>query len=591
MKGSSPRASDRVPGWAHASQAVHRVTWLPMKSLAAQLLSMFGQRRHKRNVALLMRFLGVLLGMVTVYSLAFHYLMAYEGRSYSYVTGFYWTLTVMSTLGFGDITFESDLGRLFSILVLISGTVFLLILLPFMFIQFFYAPWMEAQAAARTPRELPADTRGHVILTSYDAVTMALIRKLRDYDYQYVLIVPDLAEAQRLVDLGVRVLVGDVDDPETYAHARASQAAFLAATLTDAVNTNIVFTVREVAPELPIVATATDAASVKILEFAGATRVIRLGEIMGQSLARCTVGGDAVTHVVGSVDELLVAEANTARTPLVGKTLRENRLSDLGVNVIGIWERGNFIHAHPDTVIGPNTILVMVGSAAQLENYDEHFAIYNVSSDPVLVLGGGRIGRAAASALEERGFDWRIVDLRPNTMLDPARTITGNAADLTVLEQAGIRNAPAVIITTHDDNTNLYLTILCRQVRPDIQIITRSTLDRNVGTQHRAGADFVQSYASTGADAMFNLFKKSRVVTIAEGLEVFRVAVPEGLAGMTIAESGVRAKTGCTIVAVRGDDGLAINPAPTTVLRSEHEMVLVANSESRAKYFEAFGQQ
>jgi transaldolase / glucose-6-phosphate isomerase len=36
-----------------------------------------------------------------------------EGREHSWITGVYWTLTVMSTLGFGDITFETDLGRLF----------------------------------------------------------------------------------------------------------------------------------------------------------------------------------------------------------------------------------------------------------------------------------------------------------------------------------------------------------------------------------------------------------------------------------------------------------------------------------------------
>ena len=35
----------------------------------------------------------------------------------------------MTTLGFGDITFTSDLGRLFSVLVLVSGSAFLLVVL------------------------------------------------------------------------------------------------------------------------------------------------------------------------------------------------------------------------------------------------------------------------------------------------------------------------------------------------------------------------------------------------------------------------------------------------------------------------------
>ena len=64
-----------------------------------------------------------LLAMVAVYSLIFHLLMLREGRDHSWFTGIYWTLTVMSTLGFGDITFNTDLGRVFSMTVLLTGTI------------------------------------------------------------------------------------------------------------------------------------------------------------------------------------------------------------------------------------------------------------------------------------------------------------------------------------------------------------------------------------------------------------------------------------------------------------------------------------
>jgi hypothetical protein len=55
----------------------------------------------------------------------------------------------MSTLGFGGITFESDPGKIFSIIVLFSGIVCLLIMPPFAFIQFFYAPRLESQSKSR----------------------------------------------------------------------------------------------------------------------------------------------------------------------------------------------------------------------------------------------------------------------------------------------------------------------------------------------------------------------------------------------------------------------------------------------------------
>jgi Trk K+ transport system NAD-binding subunit len=464
-----------------------------MKYVAAQVFHLLHQRGAKRNIRVLLRFFMVLVALVTIYSTLFHYIMMWEGREHSWLTGFYWTLTVMSTLGFGDITFESDLGRFFSMIVLITGIIFLLILLPFTIIQFFYAPWVEAQEAARTPRELPAETQEHVILTNHDAVTAALIRKLGQFNYEYVLIVPELDEAMRLHDAGLRVVVGQLDDPETYRRVRAERAVLVATTHSDIVNTNVAFTARQIAPAVPVVATAATSTSLDILSRAGATRVLRLGDMMGKALARSMVGGDAVTHVVGRLDNLLIAEANANRTPLVGKTLRENRLSDLGVSVVGIWDRGVFQHATPDTVVGPNTILLLAGSASQFEAYDENFVIYNVSVKPVVILGGGRVGRAAARALTTRGVDWRIVDRVAGRVPEPDREIVGDAGDPDVLEDAGLLETPAVLVTTHNDNLNIYLTIYCRSVRPEIQIISRCTLERNVDTLHRAGADFSPS--------------------------------------------------------------------------------------------------
>src|SRR4029077_14092073 len=141
------------------------------------------------NIRLLLRFLLVLTLMVTVYSVLFHILMVFERREHSWSTGLYWTLRVMSTWGFGAFTFTSALGRLFSIIVLLSGMVFLLILLPFTFIEFFYAPWMKAQSEGRALRQRLERRSGHVILTSYDPVSASLMRKLDDYGYPYVLLV------------------------------------------------------------------------------------------------------------------------------------------------------------------------------------------------------------------------------------------------------------------------------------------------------------------------------------------------------------------------------------------------------------------
>src|SRR5690606_18873711 len=159
-----------------------------------------------------------------------------------------------TTLGFGDITFQSDLGRIFSSVVLLSGVMFLLILLPFTFIEFFYAPWMRMQAENRAPSSLPPRTEGHVILTAFDAVTNNLIHKLEKYHYEYALLVSDMPEALRLHELGYRVVRGDLDSPDTYRRVNVASARLVATTGNDMLNTNIVATVREVSENVPIMA-------------------------------------------------------------------------------------------------------------------------------------------------------------------------------------------------------------------------------------------------------------------------------------------------------------------------------------------------
>lgn len=565
-----------------------------MKFSTSQMMVFFQERRTQRNVRSLVKFILVLTALVVGYSILFHIIMEREGQDHSWMTGFYWTLTVMSTLGFGDITFESDLGRAFSMIVLATGIVFLLVLLPFTIIQFFYAPWVEAVAAARTPRKVSDDTNNHVILIHHDAVTQELITKLEQSSTSYVLIVPDFDDASRLHDMGVRVVYGALDQVATYHAARAESAALIAATSDDVTNTNVAFMARQVAPDVPIVATSTTPTATAILEHAGATSVFQLGQLMGRALARGMVGGDAITHVVGSVDGLLIAEANAHRTPLVGKTLFENRLSDQGVSVIGLWDRGVFQPATPGSVVTEHTIMLLAGSKAQLTNYDEAFAIYNVSVKPVLIIGWGNVGAAAGAALSARGVDWKAVEIDPRRAHSAGvfrdRIIIGDATDPAILDQAGLHEAPAVLITTHNDSLNIYLTIYCRSVRSDVQLICRSTLKQNTDTLHRAGADFVHSYASMGSTSIFNQLTGDRIATVAEGLDLFRRLVPDSLHDKSLAECGVRDRTGCTIIAIRDpEQGLIATPPASTVLKTGQEMVLAGGNEAESRFIEAFG--
>jgi Trk K+ transport system NAD-binding subunit len=563
-----------------------------MKTMATQLSLLLRMGQRKKNTLLLVKFACVLVFLFVTYSVLFHMLMLYEGREYSWITGFYWTLTTMSTLGFGDITFSSDLGKFFSVVVLLSGIVFLLVMLPFTFIQFFYAPWLEEQNKARAPRSVQENMSGHVIFTNYDAVTANLTEKLSQYGIPYVILISELQKALELHDQGYAVVFGEMDDPQTYRRLNIEQANLVVTLNDDVASTNIIYTIRETTGTVATVTNADAEDSLDILQLAGSTHVFQFTKLLGKSLARRVLGVSTKANIVGRFDQLLIAEAAAMRTWLQGKTPAESRLRQLtGMTVVGLWERGRFQVPSPQSEIGESTVLLLAGTASQLDRFDQTIggsAQENLSNGPVVVLGGGRVGKAVADTLGQRGIDYRVVEKRPGIAARSPEFIQGSASDLEVLVKAGIEHTPSIIITTHDDNLNIYLTIYCRRLRPDAQIISRASLDRNINTLHRAGANLVMSFSSLVTATIMNLLQPQKMLMLSEGLHVFRTALSPKLENRALLDLRVRENTGCSVVAVKRKNQLIINPDPTIVLEKGDELVLIGTAESEKKLTEQY---
>lgn len=561
--------------------------------MAEELLEKFGVVRDRKTTdrfKMLFKFLGVVVLIITLYSILFHMIMYYvEGRQFSWEVGPYFILTAMTTTGFGDYVFESTIGHLFTIIVMGTGIVVLLVALPLVFIQFFYIPWLEAQEEAKVPRRLSPQTRNHVVITEYEPVAATLIKKLKQFNHDYVILESDLQKAVELHDLGYKVMLGDFDAPETYRKLNIDKAAMLVANSNDRINANIAYTVREQNEKIAIVATANSPESVDILKLAGCTHVLQMGQMLGNSLARRTLGGSARVHVIGHFDKLVIGEAPAIDTPLVGKTLAESRIREVtGMNVLGFWQRGSFHLARQDSVINEYSVLVLVGSIEQMRRYDELFGIYHATDAPAVIIGGGRVGRAASSALADRQIPHKIIEKNPQRIRHPEYCVMGDAADLATLQQAGFDDAHTVMITSHEDEMNIYLTIYCRRLRPDIQIIARATRDRNISTLYRAGADFVMSYSAMGANAIYNALQKKEILMLAEGVNLFRIKVPRSLDGKKIRDARIREKTDCTIVALKQDDELSINPDPESKLKKDQEIILIGTIEAEKAFEKMF---
>jgi len=562
-----------------------------MKFLSGHLAYALRDEQLRRNLGSLMRYVAVLGVVIAVYSVLFHVVMLREGQDHSWITGIYWTLTVMSTLGFGDITFTSDLGRLFSVLVLLSGIVLLLIVLPFAFIRYFYAPWLEARLRMRAPRDVPEDVSGHVIFTAWDETVGALGRRLESDGVPWYVIEEDPNTATALHGDGVPVVRGAVDDVETYRAMGATRARMIVLNRDDLTNTNVALTVGEACSVVPVAAVAEREHSVDILELSGCTHVMHLKRQLGEQLANRVCAGLAQVHVIATYRNLLIGEFPVHGTPLEGCTLGESRLREIaGVNVAGVWDRAEMLPPRPDTLLSHLTEPVVVGSPEAIERLNEYLIIYDTNVHPVVVIGGGEVGRSAAAALAARDIPVHLLEREASAAAAGERyadrIVVGDAADREVMREVGIEEAPSIILTTNDDATNIYLAAYCRRLNPDARILSRITHDRNLAAIQRAGADLTLSYTTLATETIFALFNDRPPIVLGAGVAFHYLPCPGQLVGMTLRESAIGERTGLTVVAIEQGEELISELGPDTRL-GEGTTLLTIGTDAQVEDFRA----
>lgn len=563
-----------------------------MKTVSSHLAGFFaGDGKLKRQLAPFVKYLVFLIAVVLLFGWLFHVIMAWEGQDHSWFTGVYWALTVMSTLGFGDITFESDLGRVFSSVVLLTGMVLLLIILPFLFIRLVYAPWLEQRTRGQIRRlqSVPTEVEGHVLICANDPIALGLTRRLQVAGVPAYVIEPDANHAMRMKDAGLPVLTGELDAAETYRATGAARARLVLANASDTVNSNIVLTVRELSESVPVVAVAEADDSIDVLELSGATHVLPLKRQLGDHLANRVSAGTAHANVIGKFHDLLLAEFPVHGTPLQGRTIRETQLREsTGVSIVGVWERGQLQAARPDLELTPLSVPVVIGLPAQIDQLNELLVIYDANPNPVLVVGGGKVGRAAAKALKRREIPVHVVERNPDIEAKiagiPDRLFLGDAADWQVLNRAGIAEAPSILLTTHDDAMNVYLTVYCRRLNPEARILTRVTHERNVEAIQRAGADFVLSYASFGVQTVFSIVQGRELVVLGEGVDLFYVPLPPSLEGKTLGEAQIGARTGLNVIALKEDGRILSDLRPDRRLVPGSALVVICTAEQRERF-------
>ncbi len=285
--------------------------------------------RHILQIALLLTLL-VLLG-----TCGFMYI-----EDWALLDSLYMSVITITTLGYEEVHELSDAGRIFVICYVILGIglfFYGVVQIGEQILRTELGDWWEKRRMNKAIKTI----EDHYIICGCGRMGRVLARQLQLSGRSFLVVDNDESMIERCEKDGWTWLLGDATDDTTLKEAGVERARGLASVLPDdADNVYVVLTARLLAPDLQIIARASDERVVAKLEKAGANRIVSLYTTAASKMANFLIHPhiDQFLEVIGTEGrELDLAEIEiTDKSPYAGKTLAETDFTRRGIIIVGI---------------------------------------------------------------------------------------------------------------------------------------------------------------------------------------------------------------------------------------------------------------
>ncbi|UPW01265.1 NAD-binding protein [Halorussus gelatinilyticus] len=519
-----------------------------------------------------------LVVLILLYSVLYNYGMrTLEGHDHSLFRSLQTVVETMTTTGYGaDAPWSSPLMNVFVVFMQLTG-----IGIGFATLRVLIIPLFERAPLDLSDRLTAKDD--HVIVCEYRRDTGVLLDELERLDVGYVLIESDAEEAKRLSDDGYQVIHGDSEDGAELERAMIRDASSLVADAGDH-NASVVLTALRHNDDLGVVAFTDAPDHEAALREVGADAVLSPDALIGRRLGQKTAAWADTPEATGdaTVGDVRIREVLVRRnSPLAGVAIEDTVLAGrTGLSLVGAWIDGDLrLPADPSEVVTPNSVLIVAGTEAAIDDVQEFAAGLRPPRRhaDVLVAGMGVGGRAAYDALPEK-VTATTIDREEGRHVD----VVGDVRDPETLELAGIEDASALVVTVGDDSTAMLAVAIARTLTDDIEILVRVDGTEKSPTAFDAGADYVLSTQRVSARLLAREIRGEDVLTPLEQLRIVRTAAG-AFAGRTLAEASAETSAECVFVGVERD-GALVTDGDATI--ADRDRLVVAGTDATIREFE-----
>lgn len=217
----------------------------------------------------------------------------------------------------------------------------------------------------------------------------------------------------------------------------------------------------------------------------------------------------------------------------------------------------------------------------------------------VLIVGGGKTGSYLAQKFKDE-HEVTLIEQRSDratiagAKLPGVRVMHGDACDPDVLDRAGIADTDLVAALTGDDEDNLVVSLLSKQMHAVPLTFARVNHPNNEWMFTRLwGVDFAMSAASVIEGMVAKEVALGDAITLLrlqqEGLVIDDLKLPPDAdsVGKSIAEVGL--PTWTRVIAIVSATGEVDVPTGKTVLKAGDELLLVTKTEEEGALKDLFG--